>query len=79
MEGDSVTIASDAIHSLEANRAVVRGLLMPNSTGGDNPAAFPRSYVMRVLLDPRKRRLAYGIVAAAWMVMGRRRRRGHWL
>lgn len=78
MEGDTVTTSHEAVQSLEANRAVVRGLLLPNSADG-NPDVFPRSYVMRLLLDPRKRRLAYGIFAAAWMVVGRRRRRGHWL
>jgi len=79
MEGDAVTTSREAVESLEANRAVVRGLLLPGSARGGDPDAFPRSYVMRLLLDPRKRRLAYGIFAAAWMVMGRRRRRGHWL
>jgi hypothetical protein len=77
MEGDVVTTAREAIQSLELNRAVVRGLLLPNSAAGGGPDVFPRSYVMRLLLDPRKRRLAYGIFAAAWMVMGRRKQRAH--
>ena len=65
-----------ALEELEANRALVRGLLLPRSAGGDADA-FPRSEVMRFLLDARKRRLALGIMTAAWMFMGRRRPR--WL
>jgi hypothetical protein len=76
MERHLVTDPKEIAESLEANRALVRGLLMPSAQGGEADV-FPRSTVMRFVLDARKRRLAYGIFTAAWMLMGRRRRH-HW-
>jgi len=74
MEGITMTPPREALESLEANRAVVRALLLPGSTGAQADV-FPRSEAMRFLLDPRKRRLAYGLFTAAWMFMGLRRAR----
>jgi hypothetical protein len=78
MEKHAVKGPQEAIESLDANRAMVRGLLLPRSAGAVEPDVFPRSQVMRFLLDTRKRRLAYGVFTAAWMLMGRRKRRRNW-
>jgi hypothetical protein len=79
MEEHALTRQKEAIAELEANRAVLRGVLLPHTAGDGHPDVFPRSKVMRFVLDSRKRRLAYGVVTMAWMWLGRRRGRRGWL
>jgi hypothetical protein len=79
MEEHALIRQKEAIAELEANRAVLRGVLMPRLAAEGQPDVFPRSKVMRFVLDSRKRRLAYGVVTMAWMWLGRRRGRRGWL
>jgi hypothetical protein len=58
---------------LQQSREQIRELLMPgSSTGHALPGQFPRSAVMRFVLDSRKRSVA---IAAAGAVLGLMRRR----
>lgn len=68
--------------SLQENRARIRGLLMlPDPGTGQLPEdQFPRSMVMRFMMDPRGRRMAAGALATLATLAGRRNpeRDGFW-
>jgi hypothetical protein len=62
---------------LQQSRAQLRALLLPNpQTGRIEADVFPRSAIMRVVLDPRRRRLATAGIAALSMLFGRRKKSG---
>ncbi|MEJ0099121.1 MAG: hypothetical protein WDO12_05000 [Pseudomonadota bacterium] len=55
----------------------MRALLLPNpDTGRIEADVFPRSAIMRVVLDPRRRRLATAGLAALSMLFARRGKGG---
>jgi hypothetical protein len=71
----------DLVTRLEQSRAQLRGLLIPDPvTGRIEADVFPRSAVMRFLLDPRRRGMATAGLAALGALAGRRRSRrtGAW-
>jgi hypothetical protein len=73
MEEHVVNRAHAAVRNLQQNREELRTLLMPR--GPDMhipPGHFPRSNVMRFLLDPRRRKLGMVVMGALMLVMRRR-------
>ncbi len=62
---------------LQHSRAQLRALLLPDpETGRIDADVFPRSAIMRVVMDPRRRRLATAGIAALSLLFGRRPRQG---
>ncbi len=73
MEEHVVDRAQAAIRTLQQNREELRVLLMPR--GPDMhipPGHFPRSNVMRFLLNPRRRKLGMVMVGALMLLLRRR-------
>lgn len=63
----------DVTAELEQSRARLREMLLPDpETGRIEVDAFPRSAVMRFMLNPRGRRIAFAGVSALAMLAGRR-------
>jgi len=63
--------------NLQQSRDEIRELLMPgSSTGHALPGHFPRSAVMRFLMDSGKRSLAVAALGAAVTLLGRRKSGG---
>lgn len=62
------------VENLRESRERLRKLLALRGGGTDaaDDDAFPRSAVMRFLLDARRRQLALAVMSAVWMVAGRR-------
>ena len=65
------------VEKLRQSREQIRELLMPGAASGRIlPGHFPRSAVMRFLVDSRKRGMAMTAVATAFAFFGRGRRPG---
>lgn len=63
--------------NLQQSREEIRELLMPGaSTGHAIPGHFPRSAVMRFLMDSRKRGLAVAVLGTAFSVLRRKKSAG---
>jgi hypothetical protein len=63
-----------AAASLQANRQRIRALVVPRDPAdAADDDVFPRSAVMRFLLDSRKRKLAMAALTVVLMVTGRRK------
>lgn len=63
--------------NLQQSREQIRELLMPgSSTGHALPGHFPRSAVMRFLMDSGKRSMAVAVLGAAVTLLGRRKSGG---
>lgn len=81
MEEHVVNEAHAAVRSLQANREELRRALMPRGPNAHIPPGhFPRSDIMRFLLNPRRRKLGLLLVSATWMLFRRRAGKGlSWL
>lgn len=82
MEEHVVNEAHAAVRSLEQSREELRRVLLPRGPNPHLPPGhFPRSNVMRFLLDPRRRKLGMFAVGAAWLLLRRRGGKGavNWL
>jgi hypothetical protein len=68
MEEHAVAVAASMDHSREQ----LRRLILPQPGHDGAVEAFPRSAVMRFLLDSRKRRMATAALSVGLMLLGRR-------
>jgi hypothetical protein len=57
---------------MDASREELRRLILPHPGHDGQVEAFPRSAVMRFLMDPRKRRMAAAALSVGLMLLGRR-------
>ena len=69
MEEHVVNDAHASVRSLQQSREELRRVLLPRGPNPNfPPGRFPRSTVMRFLLDPRRRKLGLALVSAVIML-----------
>jgi hypothetical protein len=81
MEEHVVNEAHAAVRSLQESREELRRVLLPRGPNPQMPPGhFPRSDIMRFLLNPRRRKLGVILVSAIFLLLRRRGGRGvNWL